>query len=99
MKGDPMPDAPALNKPFVCVHWHDAADKEGTWTPHEDVEEFATSVCLVVSWGWLVRETKAYVTLAADYIEDHATWGRITKVPRGMIVKMEVMKPKRKAKA
>ncbi len=94
-----MPDAPVTDKPFVCITWHDAEDKEGTWTPHEGIEEFATSICLVVSWGWLVRETKGYVTLAADYIPDGHIWGRVTKIPIGMIVKraqLQEMKPKGK---
>ena len=91
-----MADAPVTDKPFVCVHWHDAADRDGAWASHEEVEEFAASVCLVVSWGWLVRATKQYITIAADYIPEHQTWGRVTKVPVGMLVKLEEMKPKGK---
>lgn len=83
------------DKPFVCVTWHDAADKDGTWTHEAEIQAFGAELCEVVSWGWVVSRTKQYVTLAADYITDTDTWGRITKIPRGMVVKIEEMKPKK----
>jgi len=42
----------------------------------------------VTSWGWLVGSTKTYVTIAADYIKD-GVYGRVTKIPRKMIVKID----------
>lgn len=76
------------DKRFVKVFWHDAQDEGRTWVPDQEIEAFNDEVCEVISWGWLVGESKKYVTLAADYIAD-GTWGRVTKIPRGMVVKIE----------
>lgn len=73
---------------FVKVTWHDAMDDSRTWVPEEDIPQFTESICEVVSWGYLVGATKKYVTLAADAITD-GPYGRVTKIPLGMIVKIE----------
>lgn len=81
------------DKPFVKVVWHDAADNGATWVPAEDIQSFTEEVTEVTSWGWLVcgsRKTK-YITLAADYITD-GTYGRVTKIPAGMIVSLDEFK-------
>ena len=81
------------DKPFVKVIWHDAADEGRTWVPAEDIQAFTDEATEVVSWGWLVcgsRKTK-YITLAADYIAD-GTYGRVTKIPTGMIVRWDEFK-------
>ena len=77
------------DKPFVKIIWHDAQDDGRTWVAADEIAEFANATCEVTSWGWAVASTKKYVTLAADYIHDGATYGRITKIPRGMIVSIE----------
>lgn len=76
---------------FVKVRWHDAADEGRTWVPGEEIDSFTEELCEVTSWGWLVGETKKYITLAADCIPDEPlpTWGRVTKIPRKMIVSIE----------
>lgn len=79
-------------KSFVKVCWHDACDEEKTWVAAADVEAFAQEPCEVVSWGWLVSQTQKYVTLAADYIPGTDTYGRVTKIPKGMLVKIEEFK-------
>lgn len=81
-------------KKFVRVRWHDAADLEKTWVQPEDIAQFTNELCEVISWGWLVSASKKYVTLAADYIADTDTYGRVTKIPKGMIAQVEEFKQK-----
>ncbi len=73
---------------LVLVTWDDAEDPADgkTWMDDEDVETFSTHNCTVISVGYLVSKTAKYVTLAADAIEGLNHWGRVTKVPTGMIV-------------
>ena len=81
------------DKPFVRIVWHDAADNGQTRVPAEDIQSFTEEITEVTSWGWLVggsRKTK-YITLAADYIKD-GTYGRVTKIPCGMIVSIDEFK-------
>lgn len=79
-------------KKFVRVRWHDAADLEKTWVQPEDIEAFTKEFCEVLSWGWLVSTSKTYLTLAADYIADTDTYGRVTKIPRGMVASVDEFK-------
>lgn len=78
-------------KTFVKVIWMDAQDEGRTWVPEEDIAAFTEAQCVVTSWGWMVGATKKYVTLAADYIAD-GTYGRVTKIPRGMIESIDEFK-------
>lgn len=83
------------DKRFVRVVWHDAADlSDKTWVSPEDVAQFSNELCEVISWGWLVSTSKTYLTLAADYIADTETYGRVTKIPKGMVAKVEEFKQK-----
>lgn len=79
------------DKPFMKVVWHDAADDGRTWVPAEDIQPFTEELCEVTSWGWMVGASKKYITLAADYIAD-GTYGRVTKIPRGMVVSIDEFK-------
>lgn len=78
---------------LVCVTWLDAADPdEGGWFSDAQIESFGSETVEVRSVGWVKSETKLYLTIAADRIEngdDSYTWGRPTKVPHSMIVKIE----------
>lgn len=72
---------------LVKIVWNDAQDfKTSTWASNDEIHEFGEQLCTVESVGWLVRKTKAYVTLASDFSPDPDTWGRIMKIPRKMIV-------------
>ena len=76
------------SKPLVMVHWRDTEDyNETTWVLESDLKEFWEAHCEVSSLGYLLKKTKGYVTLAADFIPPD-TYGRITKIPRKMIVKI-----------
>lgn len=76
----------------VEVTWADAQDHDETWTSLEDVEEFAESSMIVTSLGWEVKRTKLYITIAADYTPD-GTFGRVCKIPMGMVQKIEQLIP------
>ena len=81
------------HKPFVKIVWHDAQDEGSAWVTEEDIDKFTEEVVEVTSWGWLVRgsRTTKYITLAADYIKD-GTYGRVTKIPSGMIISIDEFK-------
>lgn len=78
---------------LVRVTWVDAADPdEHGWMSEEEVEKFGNATIEVTSVGWLKSETKLYATIVADAIphgDGTFTWGRATKIPRGMITKIE----------
>lgn len=78
---------------IVRVVWDDAEDpSEGkTWLDGEDVEKFSTHDCTVESVGYLVSQTEKYVTLGADWIDELKHWGRVTKIPAGMVTRIDVI--------
>ena len=71
---------PALD--FVRVCWWDAQDLATTWAAPEAIAEFAEAPCEIISYGYLVKQTKTYVAIAADYVVVNGDFGRITKIPR-----------------
>jgi hypothetical protein len=82
-----------MERRLVKVTWVDAADPESqSWYSDKDVDDFALDKVEVVSLGWVKSETKLYLTLVADAIDNGDgtfTWGRPTKIPFGMIQKVE----------
>ena len=86
-----------MDKPLVKVTWLDASDPTSTasWYTDKEAGEFAEKECEVVSVGWLRSQTKLYYTICADFIENEdgtITWGRPTKIPFGMVQKVEELK-------
>lgn len=81
-----------MNRPFVKVRWHDATDDDRTWLKEAEVLKFGSEPLAVISWGWLMLKTKQYLTLAADHIQDTDTYGRVTKIPMGMVKEIEEFK-------
>jgi hypothetical protein len=67
------------------VVWNDAQDHNEPWVPVEDAEKFGNEDCQIVSVGFLVSKTSRYVTLAADWNESGGDYGRVTKIPAGMV--------------
>ena len=87
-----------MDKRLVKVTWVDASDptRDASWFSDKDVDDFSADVCEVVSIGWLKSQTALYTTLVADYIinkDETITWGRPTKIPMGMISKIEDLAP------
>lgn len=74
------------NKKFVFVIWNDARDADDTWMGEKDAETFTDIEVGVITSGWLIRQTPKYVTLGADYNASDNDYGRVTKIPVGMIL-------------
>ena len=77
--------------PFVKVTWHDAEDIEGPWVKSEEIASQTKEPCEVISWGYLVSRTRKDYILAGDYIPRDNTYGRVTKIPRKMTVKLDIV--------
>ena len=75
----------------VEVIWDDAEDPADgkTWMDEEDVETFSKHNCTITSLGYLVSKTEKYVTLGGDWIAELKHWGRVTKIPTGMIIEVK----------
>lgn len=80
-------------RPFTIVTWIDASDIESAngqaWFDEMELGKFAAERVVVRSAGWVWSDTKLYLTLVGDDIIDGVkkpTYGRITKIPKGMIV-------------
>lgn len=76
---------------FVRITWDDAEDHETdkTWVDIEDVEEFAASSAIVKTGGYLIMETDRLYILSRDWIVGCATYGKLTKIPKAMTLKIE----------
>lgn len=78
---------------YVLVTWDDAEDPADgkTWLDEEDVETFSKHNCTVQSIGFLVSKTDKYVTLGGDWIDELKHWGRVTKIPAGMVLSIQTL--------
>lgn len=74
-----------MNKKLVMVVWNDAQDHGSQWVGADDAETFANSECTIMSVGFIVRKTDKYITIAGDYDEIDNDYGRVTKIPTGMV--------------
>jgi hypothetical protein len=88
-----------MDKKLVRVTWIDASDPPGdtSWYSDKDVDDFSNEATEVVSVGYIKSQTKLYLTLVSDYIfntNGSYTWGRPTKIPHGMVTKIEELFPK-----
>ena len=78
-----------MNKPIVRITWNDASDTLDPWVSEEELKKFTSSTALVVSIGYLADKNRSYVTIAGDWQEDLKIWGRVTKIPKKMVVSIE----------
>ena len=76
---------------LVLITWRDAADPDEPWLGEEGVEKFTHETTLVKSIGWVRKLTKLYVIICADEQIDIKVYGRVTKIPRKMIVNSVVV--------
>jgi hypothetical protein len=79
---------PAQKYPLVEVWWDDATEMPSGWL--EANEEIEIKPCLVLSVGFLVKETDAYLVIAID-THDGGHNGR-SQIPKGMVKRMRVIK-------
>lgn len=83
--------------PLVQVLWTDAASNAATWTTVSDIVE----TIKVLSVGWAVKDTEAYLTLASSMHveEEDGDVGNTMTIPRGMILSVKeirVSNPRKK---
>lgn len=73
---------------FVEVIWEDAASNDGWISNTED-----TSPEIIISRGWLIRETNKYITIAsALHCSSAEEIGSTQTIPIGMIVSRRELK-------
>lgn len=78
-----------LPHPFVQVIWRDAMGKTA-WSTVDDLDFEAP---LIVSRGWLVKETEETIFLAGDIgYDDPSEFNSIMLIPLGMVVEKKVLK-------
>jgi hypothetical protein len=88
--------------PFVEIIWDDAASNSATWVTADEI----TGPEQVITRGWLVKETDAYVALASSVANEELheeTVGNTMTIPKGMIVsrrelKLSTLRPKKPKK-
>ncbi len=81
--------------PLVEIIWDDATSNTETWVKLEDICE----PCRINTTGWLVKETKAAVTIAGSVggnEQSTATVGNTMTIPRGMIFSRKTLNKPRK---
>lgn len=78
-------------KPFVVVRWSDAQDHPDKWVDEEAAEAFGDDACNIISIGFLIRKTDKYITLAGDWDAVDKDYGRVTKIPIGMVQSIETL--------
>ncbi len=83
---DQIPDPNCTPGSLVKVEWLDSQDHKDNWVAEADAETFADVECKIVSYGIVVRKTAKYLTIAGDWDASDRDYGRVTKVPVGMLV-------------
>lgn len=73
----------------IRVTWNDAQDHPDKWVDAEDAKSFTDIACTVVSIGFLVKKTDKYITIAGDWDPSDLDYGRVTKIPISMVLKIE----------
>jgi nitrous oxidase accessory protein NosD len=77
-----------MKKKLVLVKWHDACNT-GEWHTDQEVDEWlkdSSFECENV--GYLIRETKDFIVLAARVSWGDKQYGLLEKLPRKMIDKI-----------
>jgi hypothetical protein len=79
---------PRQHYPLVEVWWDDATDMPSGWI--EAIEEIEVKPCIILTIGFLVKETDDYVIVALD-TNNGGHNGR-SQIPKGMIRNMKIIK-------
>jgi hypothetical protein len=73
-------------KPLVQVTWRDARDSDDTWSDEADIAEFSATDVTIVSIGYLISDGPKFLTLAGDWNTEDSHYGRVCKIPQGMVL-------------
>lgn len=77
---------------LVEVSWEDAEDAtDKTWYDDKEMDAISTRLCPVKSIGYLKSQTDKFITIYGDFSPDPSTYGRVTKVPMGMVRNVRVI--------
>jgi hypothetical protein len=79
---------PSQIYPMVEVWWNDATELPSGWI--EAKEDFEITPCIVLSVGFLVKETDEFVIVAID-THNGGHNGR-SQIPKAMVKKMRVIR-------
>lgn len=87
--------AKAADKDFprVTVRWVDSACRVA-WRDLEELEEDKPTTCETM--GWLVKEEKEYVIVAASRDDVNDRWADSTSIPRGCVLGIQALSLGRK---
>ena len=71
---------------IIYIEWGDAVENNNTWLTKKEAKEFAKSGAYKVRQvGFIIKETKDYILLAARDGEDLV--GGVMLIPKGWIIK------------
>lgn len=73
----------------VVITWNDTQEHGEKWVGVADVDEWSEKDCKIISIGFLVKETKRYLTIVGDFDSDDADYGRVQKIPVGCVVEIK----------
>ena len=76
---------------LVLLTWTDARDHGDPWASAEEAAAFSAAPSLIRSTGFLVSKTEKFVTLGGDWDETDQNWGRLTKIPAGMVKELRII--------
>lgn len=79
---------PTQQYPLIEVWWNDAMEMPSGWIEATEVIEIKP--CIVLSIGFLVKETDEYIIIAID-THDGGHNGR-SQIPKGMVKHMRVIR-------
>lgn len=80
----------AKTKQIVLIDWVDSSTiNKGAWTYPDQIHP--QPLCECISVGWIVRQDKSYILLAADETVD-GPLARLIAIPRQCITKIKKLK-------
>lgn len=77
--------------PLVEVIWDDASTLAGTWKSKEEFEKEPLTPQLMLSIGFLIKETDDYIVIAMD-LDNEGGHASRSQIPKGMVKKMRVLR-------
>jgi hypothetical protein len=77
--------------PLVEVIWDDASTLAGTWKSKEEFEKELLTPQLMLSYGFLIKETDDYIVIAMD-LDNEGGHASRSQIPKGMVKKMRVIR-------
>lgn len=82
-----------LKRLLVMVAWVDAHDPQEAWMAEADAVVYGEVEVVITSVGWVISKGTKYLTLGADYDAIDKDYGRVTKIPLGMITSLVILEP------